>query len=426
MTEAHETRPAFMPVHPGILEVTGIGTDGGIVELRNGSLAMMQGGGVYETDQVSPTRRISSDGGKSWGEPEPLECEIGVGGVIRLASGALGLYGQKEGGTYYCSSTDDGRTWTPGALIPTYSDFRPMHHSMVQLSTGRLLIVGYWEALNGAHPDVERVTATGWGWWRGVELFMEGHRGVEMGICLAYCSDDEGETWKQAEGGLFGWFNEQGVPDGTGGISDVYEPTAAETKDGRVLLFARCKRGRLVQSYSPNGGRTWCSVQPTELASSQSPPLLIRIPKTGDLLCVWNQASGEEIRRGFLRGRLSAAISQDSGLTWGHFKTLELMQGMDDAARIAPDYPIPGLIVGRPGLGNLPDGFAMFTYPNVDIIGDTVFIRYSRMWPRLRDAGAQATGGPAVPRMWPSYEERRAEMTGEGVARICPVEWFYR
>jgi hypothetical protein len=32
---------------------------------------------------------------------------------------------------------------------------------------------------------------------------------------------------------------------------------------------------------------------------------------------------------------------------------------------------------------------------------------------------------PAVPRMWPSYEERRAEMTGNEVLRIYPVGWFY-
>ncbi len=390
-----EARPAFRPVPEGVVELTGFSANGGIVELKDGSLMLAEGGNY----------RISTDGGKTWGEPQPLNCEVGAGGVIRLQSGALGLYGGGKGGWFFSSSQDDGQTWTPPVSIGTYPDFYAMYHSMIQLKSGRLLLVGYWEGLNATAPDAARHTETGWGLWRGRKLSMEGHRGVEMGICIAYYSDDEGQTWQQAEGGLFGWFDERGVPNGEGGIIDVYEPTAAETKDGRVLMFARSKTGRLVQSYSLNGGQTWQSIVPTELSSSQSPPLLIQIPTTGDLLCVWNQVSCEEIRRGFLRGRLSAAISRDSGMTWENFKTLELQEQMEDVARITPEFPIARRVVGRPGLGQLPDGFAMFTYPNVDIVGQTVFIRYSRMWPKEKDDGAT--------------------MAAEGVMRIYPLKWFY-
>ena len=171
---------------------------------------------------------------------------------------------------------------------------------------------------------------------------------------------------------------------------------------------------------------TWYSVQPTELSSSQSPPLLIRVPETGDLLCVWNQVSAEEIRRGFLRGRLSAAISTDSGMTWRHFRTLELQEGMDEVDRIAPEFPIPRRLVARPGVGQLPDGFAMFTYPNVDIIRDKVFVRYSRMWPHTISGRPDSKRDPNLPLMWPKYEEREAEMTGESVLRIYPLGWFYQ
>ena len=255
-------------------------------------------------------------------------------------------------------------------------------------------------------------------------------RGVlPVPVCIAYYSDDEGRTWSPCEGGVFGWFDERGDPNGEGGIIDVYEPTAAECSDGRVLMFLRSKVGRLLQSYSLNGGKTWLSVLPTELSSSQSPPILVRMPTTGDLLCVWNQVSCEEIHRGFLRGRLSAALSKDSGMTWTNFKTLELQEHMDDVARVAPEFPIARRVVGRPGLGQLPDGFAMFTYPNVDIVGETVFIRYSRMWPKARDAEAGEPTETDLPTMWPEtiplYDERRAEMTGEGVMRRYPPNWFY-
>ena len=191
------------------------------------------------------------------------------------------------------------------------------------------------------------------------------------------------------------------------------------------LLMARAKIGRLVQSWSRDGGLTWYPAEPTELASSQSPPLLIRIPRTGDLLCIWNQVSGAEIRRGFLRGRLSAAVSTDDGLTWGHFRTLELQPGMDEVARVAPEFPMPRHLVGRSPFSHLPDDFAMFTYPNVDIVEEQVFVRYLRAWARAVEGREARPVDDQAPRMWPRHEDREAEMQFESVLRQYPLAWFY-
>ncbi len=421
--------PKFLPLPEGVTEVCGFGTDGGIVELKDGTLMLAQGGGINDGARVPAEFRISKDGGKSWSDPKPLDCKIGVGGMIRLESGELAIYGRSTTpgaglwDYYFSSSADDGKTWAEPTLITNYPSYYPMFHSMIQLKSGRLLLVGYWEGLNALPPDAARYTNTGWGLWKGKIIFMEGHRGVEMGIAIVYLSDDKGATWKQADGGLFGWFDERGVPNGQGGIIDVYEPCMAETNDGRVMFLGRSKTGRLVYAYSLNDGQTWYSVLPTELSSSQSPPIMVQLPKTGDLLCVWNQVSEEEINRGFLRGRLSSAISKDSGMTWQNFKTIELQEDMEDIARVTPSFPIPRVTRARPGIGFLPDGFAMFTYPNIDIVGDKVFLRYSRMWPCLPEGG---TAEPdALPKMWPDVEEAGATMTGEGVMRVYPVEWFY-
>ncbi|MFV1966248.1 MAG: sialidase family protein [Pirellulaceae bacterium] len=423
-----QARPTFLPVPEGVVELTGFAADGGIVEAKDGSLMLIQGGGLFETGQTAPTRRVSTDGGKTWSAPTPLKADMGAGGVIRLQSGALAMYGTKGklgGSCHFCTSPDDGQTWTAPVNIGTYTDWRPMFHSMIQLQSGRIVLVGYWEGLNANPPDAQRYTVTGSGLWRGRWLWMEGHRGVEMGICIAYYSDDEGKTWSQCKGGLFGWFDERGVPNGEGGILDVYEPTAAETKDGRVLMFARSKVGRLVQSYSLDRSTTWYSILPTELSSSQSPPMLVRIPSTGDLLCIWNQVSIEEIQRGFLRGRLSVAISKDSGLTWENFKTLERQEGMEDVARIAPEYPIPRVTRARPGVGQLPDAFAMFSYVNVDIVGDKVFVRYLRTWAAEEKAGGLAPDPNEMQLLWKQFEQRGAAMTGDHVMRIYPLDWFY-
>ena len=123
-------------------------------------------------------------------------------------------------------------------------------------------------------------------------------------------------------------------------------------------------------------------------------------------MCVWNQVSHEEIRRGYRRGRLSVAISKDNGLTWTHFKTLELSEGLDDVARITPEYPI-SMVRARSYVGELPDDFTYFHYANVAFIGDNVFIMYLR-------------GGP----LFGIAEQKLGEQ--RDVLRIYPLEWFYK
>ena len=333
-----EKRAAIKPAPPGVFELTGIPTDGGIVELKDGSLMLVQAGvsgGSGQRGRNVLIYRISKDGGKTWSDRQPLSCDISTepmesSGMVRLKSGALALYAGKRNDWHFAISRDDGTTWTSSRL-PVYQDFYAMYHSLIQLSSGRLLLTGVWMGLMPSYPDLDRLTDTGWGWWRGRKMYMEGERAPYVIMGLVYFSDDEGKTWKQSQSaGLFGWFDEMGVPNGDGGATEVDEPTSAETKDGRVLLLGRAKVGRLVQSYSSDQGDTWNSVLPVELASSQSPPMLVRLPKTGDFLVVWNQASGEEIRRGMLRNRLSSAISKDSGVSWEHFKNIEISEGVAD------------------------------------------------------------------------------------------------
>jgi len=429
-------RPEFRAVPEGVVEHKDdpakdvfFPTGGSVVEAQDGSMMLIQNRVSCQEGGYPDSKRLSTDGGKTWSAPVPLNSEIAAGGLVRLQSGKLGMYGTKRSGekgpVCFSTSHDDGHTWTPPVELPTYQDFWSMFHSMIQLKSGRLLLVGYWEGLNVAAADAVRFTQSGACMWRGLLLFTDGHRSAEMGVCIAYYSDDEGSTWRQCEGGLFGWFDERGVPNGEGGIIDVYEPTAAETKDGRVLMFMRSKTGRLLQSYSTDGGQTWDSVRPTELSSSQSPPMLVQIPATGDLFCVWNQVSCEEIRRGFFRGRLSSAISRDSGMTWGNFKTIELQEGMEDTARIAPEFPIARRVVASTPLEHLPDGFAMFTYPNVDMVGQKVLVRYARIWPQKLENTKKASDDARLPSTIPQDEQKQARMSGEWVMRIYPLQYFY-
>ena len=392
--------PIGTPPPEGVVELTDLGISS-LVELPDGSLLANNG-------------RASTDGGETWGEPRPFGEGISGSSLLRLHSGSLVLsqnvgYGQ---GMVWVSS-DEGKTWEPRSPIetpggPDYS----MSGAMIQLSSGRLLQP--WDCdYVGEHPEMMYKDMVAWGYWQGERYDVEGHAHTPeyFAAGISY-SDDEGQSWQfERRWGtgcplvLMGWFDFEGVPNGTCGITPCGEASVAETADGGVLLFGRSTVGRIVHSYSSDEGKSWSAVLPTDLAASNSPPWLRRIPQTGDLLCVWNQVSREEIRRGHRRGRLSAAISKDSGATWQNFKTIEVSEGLDNLARIAPEYPIK-LVRARQYVGGLPDGFSYFHYSNVCFAGDKVYIIYSR-------------GGPQL-----GIAEQNLHKQ-EQVLRIYPLEWFY-
>ena len=99
------------------------------------------------------------------------------------------------------------------------------------------------------------------------------------------------------------------------------------------------------------------------------------------------------------------AISVDSGATWGHFKTLELSEGLEDVDRIPPEYPIK-MTRARDDVGHLPDGWAYFHYANVCFAADKVYIMYHR-------------GGPLL-----GIAEQNLKKQ-EHVLRIYPLDWLY-
>ena len=390
----------------GVVELTGLPTRGGIVERKDGSL-MLAGGESY---------RLSTDGGCTWGDEQPLDCPVPVGGVIRLESGALGAYGTKDDSRCFASSVDEGKTWSAPSRVCPAGDGIPLMHSMIQLASGRLLFAMYWEGLDGweyrdgtmvsVHPELQYEDVSAYGLWREERIQIEGHaHGPEMGISVVYRCDDEGKTWTKHVGGLMGWFDFEGIPNGYCGNTGCFEPTIAETRDGNVLFIGRATVGRLVQSVSIDGGEQWSAVLPNDLPSSESPAVMVRLPETGDLLIVWNQVSREETRRGYRRGRLSSAISKDGGHSWEHFKTLELSEGLEDTDRIPPEVPIQ-MVRARDWVGTLPDGWAFFHYANLDLVGDQVFLRYNRGTPLLGVA-----------------EQNLKKQ--ESVLRVYPIEWFY-
>ena len=408
---AGEKRTLWRKAPPeGVVEISSLTTgipwiQTSLVELKDGSL-------LASSYQIS-RGWVSTDGGKTWSNRRPFGEGVAGNSIQRLRSGKLAL---SDGGRLWLSG-DEGKTWGEARRIHKLGS--PLNDTLIQLSSGRLLQPSRTYFGNQAHVGLAYLDAGAYGTWRGQRYHAEGHGHTpEADIAGVSYSDDEGGTWKAGKKGnrgdsgyhsavLMGWFGTDGKPTtGDGGVTPADEPCVAETKDGRVLFFARSTVGRIVQSYSSDGGLTWTPVEPTVLPSSYSSARLRRIPKTGDLMCVWNQVSPEEIRRGYRRGRLSAAISTDSGRTWGHFKTLELSGGLEDVDRVEPG-PIEMVVRARKDVGELPDDFAYFHYANVRFVGDKVYIMYGRSTPLAGIAEREL------------YKD-------EQVLRIYPLEWFYR
>ena len=383
------------------------GAHEGMVELKDGRWMM-----VWPGLNVS----YSNDRGRTWSASESLQTRgesiIGTGAptsLVRLQSGKLGLlYGHLSGtaggtlaGYALCfrTSDDEGQSWSEETLINLPGETASNYHDVLfQLKSGRLVLPTRF-CPPCTFPELKDAGA--YGTFQGKRFKTEGHaHGPEIDTSQVYFSDDEGCTWKRGPQDIVIWHQ-----DGYGGMWPCDEPGAAQLRDGRLLMMFRTTLGRLYQSLSDDEGLTWSLPQPTDLASSYSPCRLRVIPTTGDLLCVWNQVSGDEVRHGFRRSRLSLAISTDDGVSWGRFKTLEVGGPADRSNRIDPDNEI-GMVRGEKELGELPADMIYVSYPNAHFFGDEVVLLY--------DFGPQLDASTDPP-SWPRYRKMV----------IRPTSWLY-
>jgi len=345
--------------------------------LKGGRLALFYDiGGVLRM-------RVSNDRGRTWRESTPLQTVKGekiMGNrtsPVRLRSGAIGLFHTdrhhvlkgRDGPLRFRVSRDEGKSWSEGVFVNPI--FAVQRNGTARVTAqGRIVApVFIWlSSLAGGESESED-NSTCYSW--------------------TYVSDDEGATWKASESQLLVRLNK-----GRDGYFSFEEPCIEELRDGRLLMLGRTELGRQYQCYSKDAGVSWSEPQPATLASAYAPALLARMPKSNDLLAVWNQVSPKEIMSGLHRHRLSCAISADDGKTWKHFRNLE---SRDATTYIEP----PPIKVYRMENYRYAEGPNRICYPSVAFMGDEAAICY--------DYGVMSKG-----------KERHATKLV-----VVPTKWFY-
>ncbi|QDU60151.1 Sialidase precursor [Planctomycetes bacterium Pan216] len=228
-------------------------------------------------------------------------------------------------------SHDRGRTWNSGfTLQENRWNLNVKHPNLIRLPSGEILFFFVaWDSGRGQRnvfmkrskdegeswSEIEQVSEPGWYCnVAGRALTMKSgrialpthgprgagdYRGKDL-ESFVYYSDDGFATWKRG----------QAV---TAPGRGAHEPTLIELADGRLYCLLRTTLKRQYVTLSDDGGASWSTPEPTELASPDSPAVLARIPSTGDLLVLWNNVASPS---NWPRTPLTAALSRDEGASW--------------------------------------------------------------------------------------------------------------
>jgi Neuraminidase (sialidase) len=288
-------------------------SEGSIIELRDKRLLLAYShfyGGSEDNAPAYIAGRYSYDLGKTWDNKDTILIEnegqenIMSVTLLRLASGKLAIFylirnGWNDCRLYMRKSKDEGNTWGEKVCCISRDGYYVVNNDrVIQLSTGRIVVpAAYHHCSDGTFKT-----------WS------------SRGVSMCFFSDDEGETWYQSKSELIA------NPESRSGFQ---EPGVIELKDGSLMMWMRTDMRSQYISYSYDQGITWSTPVPSELKSPLSPASIKRIPKTEDLLCIYNDISGrfpypQGIRTSLgPRTPLVSALSTDEGRSWIKHKIIE-------------------------------------------------------------------------------------------------------
>ncbi len=320
-------------------------SEGSMVELKDGTILLMYShftGALRDASSATIVSRLSKDGGRTW-DATPVEV-IGKEGtqnvmsvsLLRLKSGKIALFYLIKNSSTDCRpyvrvSPDEGKTWGERTLcIEEVGYYVVNNDRAIQLSTGRILFP------SSRHEFQKNA---------------EGKIRLGAGIVSAFYSDDEGKTWQRSK-------TQVAAPDTS--KTGFQEPGVVELKDGKIMLWLRNDMGSQYRALSADKGESWSPAEPSELASPVSPASIKRIPKTGDLMAIWNDHRTIDPALAAKRTPLSVAISKDEGKTWKKSKSIETdPNGVFCYTAIL--FPDDRVLIAHSGLNQIPYTIESFT-----------------------------------------------------------------
>jgi len=263
-----------------------------IVTTPSGELiAVFSGDRDWHVDPWGKVMAVrSTDGGKTWTEPElwidtPLD-DRGTG-VAVFPDGELFL-------SYEAALTFATRTG------PRYDPYKPHADTITQAT--RTQYKGYWGHRSLDNGVTWEVVAKMPGMIPHGPTVLDDGRLLLVGGGPAWESPDRGATWTQ--------IGEVPKNEATwkSGYAFMSEPVSVQAADGRIIALARYKDGsdiELRQTESADGGRTW--TEPRATGMQGFPAHLLRL-ENGWLLATYGRRIAPMGQR--------ACISKDHGRTW--------------------------------------------------------------------------------------------------------------
>jgi len=279
-------------------------SEGDFITLKDGRIMYVYsrffGNSASDHAPAQLMARYSEDGGKTWTEKDQIivdrEGDMNVMSVslLRLQNGNIALFYGRKNSMDDCLpimriSSDEAKTWSePTTCIKDRKGYFVVNNDrVIQLESGRILIP----------TSLHKTPGNAWS---------------NKGALRCYFSDDNGVTWQSGEA----------VPTPDSIITQ--EPGLVALKGGKLMLFIRASSGFQYQAFSSDQGETWSYAEPTSIKSPISPASMKRIPKTGDILLVWNNNGAKG--PGYFKGKrtpLTIAVSKDDGKTWQQEKNIE-------------------------------------------------------------------------------------------------------